>query len=698
MSSTRLARAIRAAHARLAAPIHVNTPRLRSTARNVTATIAVATTTRPLLPRTGLASLAGLACAMLLPLDAAHAQRAGNAPTIAEKSVNLEPVVVTATRTPETLDRLIADVTAVDLIPGASGLALTDLLGASGAQLATNGGPGATTGLFLRGANTGHTLTLIDGFRIGSASLGQTTFEALPLDYADRVEILRGPASSLYGADAIGGVIQLLTRDLATGLQGHASAAIGQEATRQLRAGLEGGDDRIRARVRVGQDRSDGFDATTPGYFGHHPDRDGYRRDAVSAQLEARLTADTQLKATALSNRLTADFDDGSFDGARVKTRNELLGLTLIHAPDALSTIEAKVGQTRDRSESLSSYPGVINTTMTQIGLTGSRTLVPGVVARLVLERLQEQVDADGYSGGRATRDTNAIGLVLTGDEGPHRLQAGVRLDDNSQYGHQTHFNIAYGYRLGGGLRVGASHATAFHAPSFNDLYFPGYGRTGIKPETARNSEAGFWWNPPAASTGGMGQGRWHGRLVAFQSQVKDLIVYAPVCPDPDPQYVYGCADNVERARIRGVSLTVGRQAAGEGASARRKDSPLATDRPTGLSWSVHVDLLDPENTSTGNRLARRATRQLTAVIDHGQGDWRVGIDLIAAGSRFDDNANQNPLGGYAVINLRAAYRVAPDLELFGSIANLADRDYATAQYYRRQGRLMLAGVRYALR
>ena len=124
----------------------------------------------------------------------------------------------------------------------------------------------------------------------------------------------------------------------------------------------------------------------------------------------------------------------------------------------------------------------------------------------------------------------------------------------------------------------------------------------------------------------------------------------------------------------------------------------LATDRPTGFAWSVSIDLLDPENETTGRRLIRRATRQLTATVDFGQGPWRAGADLIAASTRFDDAANQDRLGGYALLNLRAAWRLSPDLEVFGSLVNVGDRDYATARHYRQQGRLVLAGIRYAMR
>ncbi len=632
--------------------------------------------------------------AALLPFAAtvplAHAQSPASAP--------LDEVVVTATRLPETVDNLIADVTVIDVTPGAPGLSLADLLRSrAGAQLSNNGGPAGTTGFFLRGANTGHSLLLVDGFRMSSSSLGQTTWEALPIDYARRIEVLEGPASALYGADAIGGVVQLLGGPLQTGLRGDVSAAIGQQSTRQLRGGLEGGDDRIRGRIRLGKDRSDGYDATTANFFDANPDRDGYRRDSVSAQLEARLSANTQLRATALQTRLENHYDNGPFDGARVKTRTDLIGLSASHVVDAATTVEARVGRSRDRSENISSFPGTFETTQMQYGVSGTRVLMPGIAAKLLLERLEEEVEAQAYAGTQSKRTTNSVGLILSGSEGPHRLQASARLDDSNQYGNETHFSLAYGYSLGHGLRVGASAATAFHAPGFNDLYFPGYGRSAIRPETARNTELGLWWNPAATGAAGNAS-RWHGKVVAFQSRVKDLIVYAPVCPDPDPMFAFGCADNVERARIRGLTLAIGQQQGAAAAAGAARDQALETDRASGLAWTVNLDLLNPRNTSQDRQLARRARQQLTAVVDYGSGPWRVGADVVMAGDRFDDAANLQRLGGYTVINLRAAWRLGRDLEAFGSVTNVGDRDYVTAHNYRTQGRLAMVGLRYAMR
>ncbi len=223
-------------------------------------------------------------------------------------------------------------------------------------------------------------------------------------------------------------------------------------------------------------------------------------------------------------------------------------------------------------------------------------------------------------------------------------------------------------------------YATGFHAPGFNDLYFPTNGRSTIRPEQSRAAELGLYWNPP--QTAG-----WHGKAVAFESRVRDLISYSAVCPDPDPRYSFGCADNVDRARIKGLSLGIG-----------QTRSSAAGQPASGLSWYLNVDFLDPRNQTTATRLPRRATRQLSAGAEYGVGAVTFGIDLLAANRRFDDTANLNELGGYAVFNLRAAYRLTPEWQTFATVDNAGDRAYATARDYAQQGRLVMLGVRYQSR
>jgi vitamin B12 transporter len=645
-------------------------------------------------------------CAALVAI-APVAARAQSAETLAlsrtaaddEVAATMPGIVVTATRSPEPAADLVADVTVLEGDLSRRAPALPQLLRfTGGVQTTVHGGPAGTSGVLIRGGSTGHTLTLIEGFRISSASLGHTTFEGLPIAHADRIEVLRGPASALYGADALAGVVQLFAPTAAPGLRTDAEAAIGQESTRRVAAGLGGGSDRITAGVRVSRDRSDGFNATKPGNFAYNPDRDGYDREAVSAHLDARVGSATRLRAIALHGRLRADFDDGDFAGARTDQRTELVGLVGSHALDDDTEVGLRLGQSTDRSDTRSAFPGEFRSRQLQYGVQAARRLAPGHRLQLFLERLEEKVTSSAYGLARPPRrGTDSAGLAYLGSIGRHRLQASLRNDDSDQYGGQASYTLAYGYRLAGGLLAGVSHATGFHAPGFNDLYFPNYGRPTIRPERSRSSEAGLYWHASGAGDahdaergrrrGDALAGGWHAKAVLFESRVRDLIAFAASCPDPDPRFSFGCADNVDRARIRGASLLLGNDRL-----VRRDDG---SETATGLAWHVGVDFLDPRDVATGRLLARRSRRQLTAGIAWGLGDFTLGADLLAASGRYDDAANLRPLGGYAIASLRAAWRLARGWQAFATIENIGDRDYATAADYAQQGRLALVGVRY---
>jgi len=206
------------------------------------------------------------------------------------KTTSLDRVVVTATRSQQPLVDLIADVSYIGAedITRAGAQSVAELLArVPGVEIASNGGPGSTTSVFLRGANRGHTLVLIDGLRVGSSSDGATALEAIPLEQIDHIEILRGPASSLYGADAIGGVIQIFTRKSHGALSVNASGGYGTYGTGIATAGISGGDDSgWRFALQAGARRSEGFNAIgNPENFSYNPDRDGYRDESASGSL-----------------------------------------------------------------------------------------------------------------------------------------------------------------------------------------------------------------------------------------------------------------------------------------------------------------------------------------------------------------------------------------------------------------------------
>jgi vitamin B12 transporter len=592
-------------------------------------------------------------------------------------TTSLSPLVVTATRSPQAIVSLVSDIDVIDTQTwrdrGAQ--SLSDSLGMmSGISITSNGGPGSTGSVFIRGASGGQTLTLVDGFRVSSVSLGQPTYEALPFSLVDRVEVLRGPGSAYYGADALGGVIQLFTPQARSGRQVLGEIAAGNQSTRRVIGGISGGSGAVSGSLRVSREQSDGYDVTRPSNFAPNPDADGFTRNGVVANIRARLGAQTALKLTMLKNELDTDYDDGAFINARIKADTELLGLTIDHAMAGGSLLQFKAGRTTDRSESISNFPSLFETTQTQYSILNRRKLGPGIELNLGFERLEQEVDTESYGPtGAPSRKTDSLSAALIGRENNHVVQLSYRRDDNSQYGVQNNYTITYGYITSPGVRFGGSYGTGFRAPSFNDLFFPGFGRAGIKPETSKNFELGFYVDKRTKEN----RNGWTGKFVYYNNSVKDLIVFAPVCPDTDPQFAFGCADNVNRASLSGVSMALGK-------------------RHGSWGWQMNADFTNPKDKTLNQVLLRRSKRQLGASVFYNLGEWRFSTDIRAESSRRDSGNVR--LGGYGIVNFGVQRKIKTGLNLFLTVTNATDKDYTTAAGFRPQPRLIMLGLRYQAR
>jgi len=297
-----------------------------------------------------------------------------------------------------------------------------------------------------------------------------------------------------------------------------------------------------------------------------------------------------------------------------------------------------------------------------EVALAG--TPVPGRVT-VALERREERVSTDPQFAVRS-RDTNSVTIVYAAAVGPHALQANVRHDDSSQYGGRTTGALAYGWQLADAWRLTLGASTGFKAPTFNDLYYPGFSNPDLAPETARNVEAGVHY---AAAFAGA---RVEASAVAWHNRVRDLIVFQ--C-DAD----FTCAPaNVADATLEGVTFTV--EAVREATTVRGT-----------------LTLQSPEDDETGHLLPRRARRHGTVELLQQAGPVQLGVELVAASRRFDDAANTRAMGGYGIVNLTAQWPVAANVALFLRADNLLDRHYEIAADYATGGARVFGGVRWQL-
>jgi vitamin B12 transporter len=573
-------------------------------------------------------------------------------------------MVVTAARFPQALLDLIADMTLItaDDIARAGADSVAELLArVPGVEIASNGGPASTTSVFLRGANRGHTLVLIDGLRIGSSTDGATPLEAIPLSEIDHIEILRGPASSLYGADAIGGVIQIFTRRGGGALTANASAGYGTYATGTATAGISGAvGERWKFALQAGTQRSDGFNAIgNPANFSYNPDRDGYHGENASGRGSFSFAPEQELAVQFFHSRLNAQFDAGPGYDDRTITTVDAYSVASRNRLASFWTSRLEAGEGEDESLSKTGFgPSRFKTRQRQYAWQSDFT-IPQNQLSLAVERREERVDSD-VAFPVTARNTNAIVGVWQWREGSQAMQANLRRDDSSQFGARNTGAIAYGYLLGGGVRASASYGTAFKAPTFNDLYFPGFSNPDLVPETAHNAEVALRYAAADLSAG----------LVAYHNRVRDLIVFQ--C-----DAAFNCApQNIANATLEGVTLEI---------EARAGDADI----------KASLDLQRPEDDRTGNLLPRRARRHGSLSIVRSFGALRLAAEVVASSARFDDAENTRRLGGYTLVNLSADYALAAGWTLFARLTNALDKNYELAADYNTAGASIFAGVRY---
>ena len=602
-------------------------------------------------------SLLAAAVAAALPLVA----------TAESGPVDLDEVVVTGTRTEVLLAESLVPAQVLDReqIERSQARDLIGLLrGRAGIDVGNTGGRGKLSSLFLRGAESDHVLVLVDGIKMNSATAGMAAIQDLPLSQIERIEIIRGPRSSLYGSEAIGGVIQIFTRrGDAPGLSPHLTLGAGSHDSREISAGFDLRGTRGWLAVHGGYESTDGFNACRgsgalfQGCFADEPDDDGYRNVSLGLRGGVQLRDGLELEG----NFLQAD-GDTEFDGSwtnRSEVRQQVAGLRLRHAPlDGRLELNAALARNQDRSDD---YQGdalrsAFVTRRDSASVQADLRLRPGHLLSAGIDHLSDHVDSlVPYTVD--ARDNTGVFLAYDGRFGAQRLQASVRNDDNEQFGSHVTGNLGWGMALGDGLRLAASAGTGFKAPTFNDLYYPGSESPWLQPETSRSLNLGL--SRTTASH------RWS--LDVYESRIDDLIVF--VYPPPD---FLGVGSNIDQARIRGAELTVGTTLAGFDLSAQ-----LSHADPRDRSAGAHHDNVLPRRARTSGRID----------IDRAFGALRAGVSVQGTGARYDDAANRVRLGGHATADLRLEYALGREWTVAARASNLFDREYETVAWYHQPGR-----------
>jgi vitamin B12 transporter len=571
---------------------------------------------------------------------------------------SLGTVQVTANRVEQTADEALASITVLDRadIERSQAPDLSDLLARqAGIDLVRTGGPGSVNTVFMRGSNSKHTLVLIDGLRVNSAVQGLYDFAHLPLAQIERIEIVRGPRAALWGSDAVGGVIQIFTRDPKTAF---VEARAGSYGRRGIDAGIAFGDQGPRFAVAAGVDRLDGFSATNPASWSYDPDKDGYRNHYGNF----RARGDVGSQQVFLSGQGSAariEFDDGVSD---VRTHSLGAGLQGQLRPDW--SHQLLLGLSREGVDTLSFGRSEFQSErlsldwLHRIALDEHQQLQAG----LNWSRESGRAGVDWY-GEFFDKDRRNLGLFAawSGDFAAHQFNLSLRHDDNSQFGGANTANAAWGWRIPDVVSLRASWGQGFHAPTLNDLYFPNVygccqGNPDLRPEHSLNQELGLDWRLDETQSLG---------LSLFRNRIRDLI-------ELDAGYVEYI--NINRARIDGVELQYW---------LRRSEFSLSAN----ATWQ------DPQDLGNDTQLLRRPERKLNLSADYRfEGGFALGLDASAVGERPDFGTR---LPGYARFDLRAAWPLPRGWQLEARIENLGDREYELVSGYNTPGRSGLLRLRW---
>ena len=614
------------------------------------------------------AALASLALALASPT--AHADTPSPAAPAPAATV-----LVTASRSPQMLADVISDsvVIGAEDIAAAGAGSIVDLLQRQrGIEIARNGGAGTSASVFMRGANSNQNIVLVDGVRIGSSTTGAANWSALPLSAIDHIEIVYGPLSALYGADAIGGVIQIFTKT------GHGAPALtalagyGSDNTRQFDAsvaGATGGAHSISYAISAASERADGFSATRPGSSSYNADRDGYDKRSIAAQLRYQLADGVELGAALLHSELDSQYDGGAapYDvRSEAQLSNGAVFARARLAPGWTSLLQ--YAQSRDLGANFSSAAasGYSRIESRQNLISWQNDFLLGAdVLQLLYEHRQEQVSTNGAAALNRDRNTNAFAASYNARRGAHLFTASARRDKSVYGGHNT-AAVGYGVYLAPTVRASASYGSSFRAPTYNELYYPSYGNPANRPEHGRNAEIGLRYDDGVNALS----------ATYYRNRLTDLLVNTTPCPFGVANYAYGCAYNVSRAQLEGVTVA-------------------GATRLAGVDLNASVDLQNPQDDTSGKRLARRAKRHANLNAAYTAGAFKGGAELDLSGERYDDAANRNRLGGYGLVNLFATYAIAGNWSALVRLNNIGDKRYETARFYATAGRTVFAGLRY---
>lgn len=580
----------------------------------------------------------------------------------------LPAVVVTAGRVAEDPARISAAVTVIDEeeIEKAQVTTVSELLRRqAGISIVSNGGPGKTTSLFMRGGNNGHTLVLVDGVRVGSVTTGAFDWSLMSPEDIERIEIVRGPQSSLYGADAMSGVIQIITKrgkgKTTVKLRGEAGGMSSSSGHLQLSGATETG---VSYALNAAGQRTDGVSVAANG-----TETDPFRQLQFSGRIESPLGNGT-LELTARHSRSRNGLDGGWVLADILNWNSDSMQsvYSIKASYPLLENWESSLQLSRSQDDVRGVDPGNAN----------NNSDIHTRITQLNWQNIVEIADVSLLFGfdhhtDKATNPLAPINKRLYQNAGFASvawhgelidLNASGRYDRNSAFANRATWHVGGALRPVAGLKLAANYGTAFKAPSINDLYWPAAGNPNLKPESSKGWDAAISYERDSDTLAYALSATW------FDQRYKDLIAWAPIAPG---SWTW-IPSNVNTATTRGLELSTRIDYAGVYVAA---------------SWNY----LRAKDSSNGTWLARRPKESANLLAGFDLGPLNVEGNLSIVGPRFSSPNNARYMKGYRKSDLRARYRINEMLELTTRLDNVENKSYEEASGYGVPGRVWYAGL-----
>ena len=566
-----------------------------------------------------------------------------------------DSMIVTAARAAQTANEALASVSVVtkeDIEKYQYKTVAEAISGLSGVTIANSGGRGKQTSLFLRGTESNHTQILLNGVKLATNAFGAPQMEHIPLNQIERIELVRGPQSSLYGSGSIGGTIQIFTKKGSGELTPHFSVGFGTHDAKETSFGVSGGDLSTWYSLSGGYTETNGFNTCDGrsgtlfiGCYATEPDKDAYRNTNTSIRVGHRFANNVEMEFFSLYSEGESEYD-GYYN--TTDFLQHTFGTNLSVDVSDVWSVKATLSQGRIEADDKGAFAtGFADNQQDHFSLQNDIQLSDNHLLIIGYDYEDDKIsESSGYI--ETNRHSNAFFTQLLSSYKAHDVQLALRTEDDEQFGRHTTGNIAWGTAISSQLRLNASFGTAFVAPSFADLYDAYAPSPNLDPEQSKSYELGL--------SGTHENVAWAANI--YRMNIKDLISGYP-------------SQNISEAVIKGLELQ-------------------ASTSFNGINVDGQFSWIDPQDKSggvnDGNVLARRAEQTFTFNMNKSLGDFSVASKLFISGRRFDNASNTRRIAGFTTVDLVGGYKINKDLTAQVKVSNLFNEEYETVSGYNTDG------------